>query len=343
LKDRKVPVRKRLTPAQGLVRHELRQCLVRHLTPGQKVLVAVSGGADSLALAAATEFEARKLNLKIAAAVIDHGLQKNSDRVAAQAAKQLTAIGFEEIYIERVKVSNKGGMEAAAREARYLALESIRAKSKSKFILLGHTFSDQAETVLLGLVRGSGAKSLSGMSEKTHLLLRPLLAIERKTTEQFCRDSGIKFWNDPQNKDEKFLRVLVRTQVLPFLEKVLGGSVAKSLVRTADQLRDDSQFLDAEATKKYRNLAKRSGSSMSFDALKLSKLPPAISNRVIKMALDSFGKESSRTHVLAVNELVLNWHGQKPLTLPGVRVGRKANTITFTPSGAASGSGNRNR
>jgi tRNA(Ile)-lysidine synthase len=338
-----VPVRKRLSPAQGLVRHALRQSLVANTKPGQKLLVAVSGGADSLALAAATEFEAKKLNLKIAAAVIDHGLQKNSDKIASQAAKQLAAIGFEEIYVEKVKVSKKGGMEAAAREARYLALESIRAKSKSNVIVLGHTFSDQAETVLLGLVRGSGAKSLSGMSEKTNHLLRPLLGLERKTTEEFCKDSGIKFWSDPQNKDDKFLRVMIRTQVLPFLEKMLGGSVAKSLVRTADQLREDSQYLDTEAGKKYKSLAQISVASLSFDAGKLSKLPPAMLNRVIKMALDSFGKESSRTHVLAVADLVWSWHGQKPLTLPGVRVGRKANTITFTPSGASSGSGNRNR
>ena len=338
-----MPVRKGLSPAQGLVRHALRQALVAHTKTGQKLLVAVSGGADSLALAAATEFEAKKLNLKIAAAVIDHSLQPNSDKVAKQAAKMLSEIGFEEIIIKKVSVGKKGGPEAAAREARYKALEELRLKTKSHFIVLGHTASDQAETVLLGLVRGSGAKSLSGMATRTGYLLRPLLAIERKTTEEFCKDSGLKFWSDPQNKDPKYLRVLIRKTILPFLEKQLGGSVAKSLIRTSDQLREDGQYLDSEAIKKYRNIAKVSGASVSFDALTLAKLPPAILNRVIKIALDGFDKESSRTHVLAVADLVLDWHGQKPLTLPGVRVGRKANTITFTKQEKSVGSGNRNR
>ena len=325
-----MPVRKSLSPAQGLVRHAVRQTLSSNTKPGQKLLVAVSGGADSLALAAAIEFEAKKLNLKIAAAVIDHALQKDSDKVASQAAKQLQAIGFDQIHVEKVKVANKGGMEAAAREARYTALETLRLKTKSNFVVLGHTFSDQAETVLLGLVRGSGSKSLSGMSEKTGTLLRPLLGIERKTTEEFCKDSGIKFWSDPQNKDDKFLRVLIRNRVLPFLEKLLGGSVAKSLVRTADQLREDDAYLDSLAAKQFKTLAVVSSASVKLDASKLAKLPAALLNRVIKMALDGFGRESSRVHVLAVADLVLSWHGQKPLSLPGVRVGRKANTLTFT-------------
>jgi tRNA(Ile)-lysidine synthase len=325
-----MPVRKGLSPAQGLVRHAVRQSLTQNTKPGQKVLVAVSGGADSLALAAAIEFEAKKLDLKIAAAVIDHALQKNSDKVATQAAKQLQAIGYQEIYIEKVKVATKGGMEAAARDARYNALESLRKKSKSKFIVLGHTFSDQAETVLLGLVRGSGSKSLSGMAEKSGFLLRPLLGIDRNTTEEFCLSSGIKFWSDPQNKDQKFLRVTIRYRVLPFLERLLGGSVAKSLVRTANQLREDDAYLDAVAAKQFKKVAVLSSASVKLDAGQLAKLPAALLNRVIKMALDSFGSESSRSHVLAVAELVLSWHGQKPLTLPGVRVVRKVNTITFT-------------
>jgi tRNA(Ile)-lysidine synthase len=164
------------------------------------------------------------------------------------------------------------------------------------------------------------------------VLLRPLLGIDRETTEAFCKDSGIKYWSDPQNQDKKYLRVLIRKQVLPFLEKHLGGSVAKSLIRTSDQLREDDLFLEREADKSFKKHAKVSTSSICFDAKSIGKLPPAILNRVIKKALDSFGSESSRTHVLAVSDLVLSWHGQKPLTLPGVRVVRKANTITFEPN-----------
>jgi tRNA(Ile)-lysidine synthase len=327
-----VSVRKRLSPAQGLIRLAVRNCLTSNTKPGQKLLLAVSGGADSLALAAACEFEAKKLGLKIAAAVIDHSLQNNSDKVAAQTAKTLAALGFEEVVVKKIAVGKAGGPEAAARTARYTALETIRQKTKSNFVVLGHTASDQAETVLLGLVRGSGSKSLSGMSEKTGVLLRPLLGIERATTEAFCKDSGIKYWSDPQNNDEKFLRVMIRKHVLPFLEKQLGGSVAASLVRTADQLREDTAYLESQADKSFKKYAKVSGSGISFDAKAIEKLPAAILNRVIKKALDSFGSESSRTHVLAVSDLVLSWHGQKPLALPGVRVVRKGNTISFEPN-----------
>ena len=325
-------VRKRLSPAQGLIRLAVRNCLTSNTKPGQKLLIAVSGGADSLALAAACEFEAKKLGLKIAAAVIDHSLQNNSDKVAAQTAKTLAALGFEEVVVKKIAVGKAGGPEAAARTARYTALETIRQKTKSNFVVLGHTSSDQAETVLLGLVRGSGSKSLSGMSEKTGLLLRPLLGIERATTEAFCKDSGIKYWSDPQNKDEKFLRVMIRKHVLPFLEKQLGGSVAASLVRTSDQLREDNTYLESQADKSFKKYAKVSGSGISFDAKAIEKLPAAILNRVIKKALDGFGSESSRTHVLAVSDLVLSWHGQKPLALPGVSVVRKGNTISFEPN-----------
>ena len=325
-------VRKRLSPAQGLIRLAVRTSLTSNTKPGQKLLIAVSGGADSLALAAACEFEAKKLGLKIAAAVIDHSLQKGSDKVAAQTANTLSALGFEEVVVKKIAVGKAGGPEAAARTARYTALETIRQKTKSHYIVLGHTSSDQAETVLLGLVRGSGSKSLSGMSEKTGFLLRPLLGIERATTEAFCKDSGIKYWSDPQNKDEKFLRVMIRKHVLPFLEKQLGGSVAASLVRTSDQLREDNSYLESQADKSFKKYAKVSGSGISFDAKAIEKLPAAILNRVIKKALDGFGSESSRTHVLAVSDLVLSWHGQKPLALPGVRVVRKGNTISFEPN-----------
>ena len=325
-------VRKRLSPAQGLIRLAVRICLTSNTKPGQKLLIAVSGGADSLALAAACEFEAKKLGVKIAAAVIDHSLQKDSDKVAAQTAKTLAALGFEEVVVKKIAVGKAGGPEAAARTARYTALETLRQKTKSHFVVLGHTSSDQAETVLLGLVRGSGSKSLSGMSEKTGVLLRPLLGIERATTEAFCKDSGIKYWSDPQNKDEKFLRVMIRKHVLPFLEKQLGGSVAASLVRTSDQLREDNSYLESQADKSFKKYAKVSGSGISFDAKAIEKLPAAILNRVIKKALDGFGSESSRTHVLAVSDLVLSWHGQKPLALPGVRVVRKGNTISFEPN-----------
>ena len=195
--------------------------------------------------------------------------------------------------------------------------------------MLGHTANDQAETVLLGLTRGSGSRSLSGMSVKSERLIRPLLSIERKTTEQFCKDENITPWQDPQNKDLKFLRVRIRKVVLPFLEKQLGSGVFANLIRTSSQLQEDDQYLSQVATKAFKKISKTASNSLSLAQPELLKLPEAIRNRVIKSAIDYFEVDSSRAHVLAVADLVLNWHGQKPLALPGVRVERKGKTITL--------------
>lgn len=324
-----MPGRKRLTLAQGAIRHAVRGALTRHTKPGQKLLLAVSGGADSLALASATAFEAGKLRLDISGAVIDHGLQPGSDKVALKTQKALTDLGIKDVIVKRVRVGTRGGPEAAARSARYEALEKIRIEVAADFIVLGHTQNDQAETILLGLVRGSGARSLSGMSEKTGNLLRPLLTIERSETIQFCKDEGLKFWSDPQNRDEKFLRVKMRLRVIPFLEKHLGPGISKNLIRSGDQLREDDQYLTRIAGMAFNKLANRSDKALTLDSRDLEKLEPAIRNRLIKTALDSFGVISSRNHVLAVADLVVNWHGQKKLSLPGVRVERKGTTLTI--------------
>jgi tRNA(Ile)-lysidine synthase len=324
-----VPQRKRLSPAQGAIRHAIREVLAKHTKPGQKLLIAVSGGADSLALASATLFESKKLQLQVATVTIDHGLQKSSAKVTEQTLEKLHQIGITEAWSKKVKVGTKGGPESAARDARYEALEVIRTESKSDYIVLGHTANDQAETVLLGLTRGSGSKSLSGMSVRSEKLLRPLLSVERQTTEQFCKDERISPWQDPQNRDLKFLRVRIRKVVLPFLQKQLGKSVFSNLIRTASQLQEDDQYLSSVAAKAIKKVTKIGSNSLIMSQPELLKLPEAIRNRVIKSAIDYFKVDSSRVHVLAVVDLVLNWHGQKPLALPGVRVERKGKTITL--------------
>jgi tRNA(Ile)-lysidine synthase len=167
------------------------------------------------------------------------------------------------------------------------------------------------------------------MSVRSEKLLRPLLSIDRKTTEQFCKDENISAWHDPQNKDLKFVRVRIRKLVLPFLEKQLGNGIFSNLIRTSSQLQEDDQYLSYLAAKAFKKIAQTGSRSLSLSQPELLKLPEAIRNRVIKSAIDYFGVDSSRVHVLAVADLVLNWHGQKPLALPGVRVERKGNTITL--------------
>jgi tRNA(Ile)-lysidine synthase len=195
--------------------------------------------------------------------------------------------------------------------------------------MLGHTLDDQAEQVLLGLARGSGAKSLSGMQKQNGIYLRPFLEIDRASTEKFCEDSLLEPWFDPHNYDEKFLRVRVRQNVFPILEKELGPGIKDALVRSANQLREDDEFLESHTNELFQRKAKVSKNKIELEVSELNELSASIRNRLIKKSLDLLTKESSRQSVLAVAELVLNWHGQKALTLSGIRVERKGEIITL--------------
>jgi tRNA(Ile)-lysidine synthase len=312
------------------VRRAVRESLERHgIAPGDYVLVACSGGPDSLALAAATAFEAPKLELKLAAVIVDHGIQKATAEVAKKTAATLGALGFESIEIVTVAVGSEGGLEAAARSARYEAIDEVAAAIDAKYVLLGHTQDDQAETVLLGLARGAGARSLSGMSELTGRYLRPLLAITRETTVQACLDAELEVWNDPHNSEERFARVRVREQVLPLLERELGPGIAEALARTADQLREDDEVLDQLAEHAYQEVVTPGATALTLSVKALEELEPAIRYRVIRLAASALGGHLHRSHVLEIDRLVTNWHGQKPLAVPSVRVERTGENIVL--------------
>ena len=234
--------RPRLTPALADVRRAVRSAL----PADGLVLVALSGGPDSLALAAAAGFEAPRAGLRAGAVIVDHQLQEGSDAVAERAAEQARALGLDPVRVVQVTVAEgRDGPEAAARAARYAALEGVAADTGAVAVLLGHTLDDQAETVLLGLARGSGAGSLQGMAPAAGLFRRPLLGIRRSVTVQACIDAGLEPWADPHNADPAYTRVRVRSNVLPVLEAELGPGVAEALARTAEQLREDD---DAFAT-----------------------------------------------------------------------------------------------
>ncbi len=323
-----MPKRPRLTPAIADLRRAVRQALEdAGVKSGQTILAAVSGGADSLALATCLAFEAPKLKLKTAAVIVDHGLQPESAAVAKNTKSVLEDLGIETVKIVKVKVGTVGGPEAAARTVRYEAISKTAEKLKASFVLLGHTLDDQAETVLLGLARGSGPRSLSGMQKINGIYLRPFLEIDRASTEKFCEDSQLTPWSDPQNFDNSFLRVRVRRNILPLLEQELGPGVSQALARSADQLREDNEFLEELTDELMTNIAKKSKTEVALSITELKKLSASLRNRVIKKSLDLLTRESSRGHVLAVADLVLNWHGQKALTLSGVRVERKGETI----------------
>ena len=235
------------SPAVLDVRHPVRRAVARWLAtfaPSGPLLVAVSGGADSLALAVAVMAAAEGRDP--VAVTIDHRLQDGSADQAARCANQLRSLGFHRVDVRAVTVGAAGGREAAAREARYRALvAAAEAVGEDCPVLLGHTLDDQAETVLLGLARGSGPRSIAGMRPWRPPWGRPLLGVRRADTENACAAMDLSPWEDPHNLDPAFTRVRLRAEVLPLLEEVLGGGVAPALARTADLLSDDLDALDS--------------------------------------------------------------------------------------------------
>jgi tRNA(Ile)-lysidine synthase len=233
-------------PAVAVTRLAVREHLL-DLPPGALVLVACSGGPDSVALAGALAFEAPRVGMRAGAVVVDHGLQEGSDRVADHAADVCRGMGLEPVEVVRVDVQPSGsGLEADARTARYAAFEQVASRLGAEVVLIGHTRDDQAEQVLLGLSRGSGARSLSGMPARRGRFVRPLLALPRATTLAACAAYGIEPWEDPQNADDSFRRVRAR-RLLATLEADLGPGFGAALARSADLLREDADYLETLA------------------------------------------------------------------------------------------------
>ena len=332
--------RPRLTPAIADVRRAVRESLASvaealEATQASRasatILVALSGGPDSLALAAATAFEAPRAGLRAGAVIVDHGLQAGSADAAANAARQAEALGLDPVVVVPVTVGTDGGPEAAARTARYAALAAAARDHAAVAVLLGHTLDDQAETVLLGLARGSGAASLQGMAAISGLYRRPLLGIRRATTVQFCADSGLVPWHDPQNDDPAYARVRVRRAVLPVLEAELGPGIPEALARTAEQLREDSAALDHFAEEIAEDLAEHSEAGISLPVRALEVQPAALRQRLIRLAVASeFHVSLSRAQTLEVARLVTDWHGQAGIHLPGIKVERQAGLLLFS-------------
>ena len=302
------------------------------IAAGDSVLVAASGGADSSALAAALLLECKSKSIKVIALIIDHGLQKNSADVTHETKRTLTKIGYENIEIRRVTVEITDGLEASARRARYQALSDVANSHNAVAIFLGHTRDDQAETVLLGLSRGSGSRSLSGMAARVDRYRRPLLAITRAQTEAACEEAGIKFWQDPHNQSMEFTRVRVREVVLPTMEKEIGPGISDALARSAKLLRDDADALDYLSDEIFSKLE-----PASLEISKLESQPRAIRTRILRKAIYLAGAPQgslSAEHIEPVEALITAWKGQGPISLPGgVTVARISGRLSLSKSG----------
>ncbi|RJK96026.1 tRNA lysidine(34) synthetase TilS [Vallicoccus soli] len=346
-------------PAVADVRRAVRAGLagLAGLEPGALVLVACSGGADSLALAAATASVAPRAGLRAGAVTVDHGLQEGSAARAGAVAGVLRRLGLDPVEVAAVRVGGRGGPEAAARDARYAALRSAAAAHGAAAVLLGHTRDDQAETVLLGLARGSGARSLAGMAAVGVLpggpagpggpggaqgpaLLRPLLGLDRGTTRAACAALGLAPWDDPHNADPAYARARARHRALPALEAALGPGVAAALARTADLLRDDADALDAWAS---RAAAACTGPDGTLDAAGLAAEPAAVRRRVLRRAALAAGCPAGALtagHLAALDGLLTRWRGQGPLDLPGgVGAARRCGRLSLARRAAGGGSG----
>lgn len=302
---------------------------IAELSAGDRILVAVSGGADSMALAAALSKEVNALSIVCVPVIIDHQLQTNSGEVAETASTTLKQLGFERVEIRRVEVTLVDGPEASARRARYEALSKIAAELDAKAVFLGHTKDDQAETVLLGLARGSGTRSLSGMAKRIDIYRRPFLNNSRSETQAACNELGIEYWNDPHNKDSEFKRVRVREKILPLLESELGPGVSDALSRSAKLLRDDADALDDWANSVFPKFDPK-----NLDVEELSKLPRAIRSRVIRLAIHHAGApvgSLSSEHIEPVEALITAWKGQGAVSLPGgVTVARISGRLSLS-------------
>lgn len=284
------------------------------------VLVACSGGPDSIALAAATARVASGIGVGAGAVIVDHGLQPGSDEVAASAAATCRTLGLAPVIVVAAEVRPAGdGPEAAARTARYRALDGAADRLGAACLLLGHTADDQAETVLLGLARGGGARALAGMPARRGRYRRPLLGLPRDVVRAAFPD--LAAWQDPHNTDPRFTRSRVRQRVLPFLDAELAPGISAALARTAEQVRQEVAAVDAWADALTReHVVLRPDGSVAVAAKPLAALPPAVVVRVLRRAADAAGADGSRlgrTHLGALSALVLDWHGQGGVDLPG--------------------------
>ena len=321
-----------MTRAQDAVVAAVRGELV-DLPTGAGVLVACSGGPDSISLAAALA----RVSLSASgpewagAVVVDHGLQEGSREIAERAVRQCAEMGLQPATVVTAEVGDtSGGPEAAARRARYRALDAAAERTGAAAILLGHTRDDQAETVLIGLSRGSGPRALAGMPRRAGAYRRPLLELARSTVREAF--PGLQVWEDPHNFDRRFTRSVVRHDVLPHLTEQLGSSVVAALARSATLTRAETEAVDEWSNRLCQAHVRVGGDAVEVDAT-LADYPQAVVARVMIAAAVAAGCPRERltsVHVQALTDRLLSWRGQGPIDLPGgIVAGRSSGTVVF--------------
>lgn len=339
------------------------------------VLVACSGGRDSMALAAVSHIVCTSMGVRCGAVIVDHGLQAGSERVASEAADRCRALGLGPVIMRNATVQARGeGLEAAARQARYDELCAAAHESGAIAVLLAHTMDDQAETVLIGLLRSRGVDALAGMPQvftrSGVTFARPLLTLTRDETTGLCEDLGVEYWDDPTNgdavdgelPDDYPLRSRVRHDLLPAIERFAGFNVTRHFAESAQLARMDKEYLDqrsdevmveavtavdrpassaAVSTDTPRACAADDtndsghGIGLMIGVKRIAREPEAIRLRVIAHALSQAGVNASAAQIAAIDRLVVDWHGQGGVSLPrGYSANRKKHVIRVCQDGA---------
>ena len=339
------------------------------------VLVACSGGRDSMALAAVSHIVCTSMGVRCGAVIVDHGLQEGSERVAGEAANRCRALGLGPVIVRNATVQARGeGLEAAARQARYNELCAAARESGAIAVLLAHTMDDQAETVLIGLLRSRGVDALAGMPQvftrSGVTFARPLLTLTRAETTGICEDLGVEYWDDPTNGDavdgelpnDYPLRSRVRHDLLPAIERFAGFNVARHFAESARLARMDKEYLDQRSDEVMGEAVAAvdwpaSSAAVSTDApracvagdtndsshgiglmisvKRIAREPEAIRLRVIAHALSQAGVNASAAQIAAIDRLVVDWHGQGGVSLPrGYSANRKKHVIRVCQDGA---------
>jgi tRNA(Ile)-lysidine synthase len=327
-------------PPVAAVRRVVRRAL-SDLPAGAVVLVAVSGGPDSMSLAAAAAFESRRTAWRCAAVVVDHQLQPESSAVADRTASGLRRLGLDPVLVRTVDVGAAGGPEAAARAARYAAIDAVADDLGATVVLLGHTKDDQAESVLLGLARGSGSRSIRGMAPVRGRYRRPLLTVDRATTRAACEAERLDVWHDPHNSDPAFARVRVR-DAMDVLERAIGPGVSDALARTASALADDDDALEQWAREvRSRARAVDDAGRPALTVEVIASVPAAVRRRALRaeaLATGVPGGSLRASHLADVDALVARWSGQGPVHLPsGVRAWRDCGRLVLAQMDAQLG------
>lgn len=340
--------RPRLSPFSSLLIAEWRK--LKLPTADETMVVAVSGGADSTALLLALHElkNSGKLGINLCVAHLDHKLREASSKDAKWVAELAKKLGYESVVgrskVAEIASSKADNLEQAAREARYAFLERTAKRKSANYVLTGHTMDDQAETVLMRLMRGSAGSGLGGMEQirplgksKSIKLVRPLLWARRSDTEAYCRLRKTEFLRDEMNDDQKFARVKVRHQLLPLMQS-FNNKIVEAISRTASQLREDAAVLLNDSDALLRRAAvldhvEDETATAALEVKVLADAPPALRRRALRQWISEARGSTRRlemVHLLAVEKLLEGAAGGRVVELPGgLRVKRKKNRLEF--------------